>query len=928
MAGDKTLLLKIKGEASSALNALRSVEVSAASVATAVAAAGAAFVALFSAATKMADLGDQARDVERGFNDLAASAGLVGSAFLGDLQTNTDGAISKFDLMKTTTKGLNLGLEQNGISLRQLARDVKTFADASGEDFVQKYDGFIQALATGRTISLQTQGIILDTAAAYDSYGEAIGKNAKDLTEHEKLVAKQIAAAEKLHEIVGNLSQSQRNAGDAAQSLFAAFKDLFTDINIGVSESDELRDALDGIAEIIRSTDWRAFGKEFGDGLSTVVSWLKDINDYIHEVQVGALALSVVFDSNVKTADIQKTIFAELKKQQELEKQIAEDKKDRLAAEQELVDYIKEGERATRKQVEAQEEATKEAAKTREELQSTIRSFEQGQLKKAIEDSIKGLSNENFAELLEKFRKITEEGLLAGMKDALALGGETEQQARELAKAIAQNEADELVDKMADANTKAAEDLEKKTKDAVKGSVDFFQDIFYDAITGSAFDFELTFKKVLAGIAAGAAGNLFPGLGGIGGARGFGQSIGASLVTGAGIGGLFGSAGAAGAPSTPVLFSGAGGGLLTGGLLTAGAGAGVGLFGLKGLQDIQDGKRSIFSGGTLGGLLLGGIGATIGGAFGLGGGLFGGSNPEQDARDAALANLPGSIRLFGGGTTSFNSKDYNVGAGTSASLVGLVNPLAGALSGGDDKLKSDLAGIFSNALSSAKGFNAELLATRGLMNQLGLDGNAVKVALLEAFDPATDSLEELQAQFSTVNQLMADSLPVIGDVEGAFKLLGQSVNDPQSEVEALRILFTELEEAGIDTAEGIGQEFENRLGGDGVAAAQALAAAGISSAEDVKEALSNPDIFLAILSSLGGVKEELLAIADNAEAGANGATEQLSRIAGQADDTRERLRKMNAELAKTDLGSASSWQEAVSQSNGRRISQPLNQKAA
>lgn len=943
---DQDLTLRIKGDASNALSALKKLDISLVGIGVAAAATAAAVTGLTATAARMADLGDQAADVERGFNDLASASGLVGQSFLQDLQTNTDNAVSKLDLMRVTTKGLNLDLEKNGVSLSQLARDVKTFADASGKDFVQTYDGFIQALATGRTISLQTQGIILDTAKAYDDYAESVGKSADQLTENEKLIAKQQAAAAKLHENVQALSGAQENAGDAAQELNAAFSDLFTDLNIGVSESEELRDAFKDLAAVIRDTDWRAIGGIVADGLSIATTAASESakllqglivdfkatfeiisSDPFRELQqqrarldqlkesrdsgvagtgLGSETLSDLLGINDEIEQVEKNIRI-------LQLEINNLADDEVVNLRERIDEVS-GERGGS----GIKGLTDETIKLGEEMRRTAEQFERGQLKKSIEDSIKNLNQTDFNDLKQLLEFETEKGLLAGFKKAVDSGAVTQAYADDLASRMSTAVGDEYTDKMGEAIRKNAEEQEKRMKDALESSVGFFQEVFFDAMQGSAFDFELLFKKVLSGVAAGAAGSLFPAFGAFANPQQFGQSIGTGLIGGAGFSGVTGGA--------------AGAGLVSGGVLTAGAGIGLGFGALQGIQDLQAGETTPFSGGLVGGLINTGL-IFPGALFGAGlGDVFGGKDPEQASREGLLTSIientgireNGFFSLFGGGQAQLDSRAFNVAAGTSADAVALANPLGFALGGGDSKLSSDFAAIFANATSEGENFNATLLNTRALMQQLNLDGNAVKVGLIEAFDQGAISLEELNQMVAQTNVLMSDSLPAIADIDGGFELLADTIDKPKSQVQALAITFAELEEDGKTSADQIAAEFESRLGVDGVRAIEALAAVGIESSADIREALSNPDLFVAILTNLGLVDEELRALGSAAEEGSTETARQLARIGESADESRRRVRELNDELRSTPGSSSSEGPPPVDITpRGRRLSRPL-----
>jgi hypothetical protein len=199
-----------------------------------------------------------------------------------------------------------------------------------------------------------------------------------------------------------------------------------------------------------------------------------------------------------------------------------------------------------------------------------------------------------------------------------------------------------------------------------------------------------------------------------------------------------------------------------GGLLgMAGKGFGI-LGGITGAIDIVSkwGKSSpaqgAMSGAALGaavGSFFPGVGTAIGGALGsLVGGMIGsikvGKHADQKARDSVRAAMVERGFLDANYTMQLaNGGSYNMGldGGPKAELggrrpfevdfnnpltaqtVAWINPIADLLTGGDEKLKTDFAGYFTNAaLTGAKSLDEVAVNVVGMMQQMKISPAALK----------------------------------------------------------------------------------------------------------------------------------------------------------------------------------------------------------
>lgn len=200
---------------------------------------------------------------------------------------------------------------------------------------------------------------------------------------------------------------------------------------------------------------------------------------------------------------------------------------------------------------------------------------------------------------------------------------------------------------------------------------------------------------------------------------------------------------------------------LGGALGVAGKGFGI-LGGITGAFDLVSnwGKSSpaqgAMSGAALGaavGSFFPGVGTAIGGALGaLVGGMMGtikaGKHPDQKARDSVRAamvergflNSDYSMQLANGSTYNMGldggpkaelggRRPYEVDFNNplAAQTVAWINPIADLLTGGDEKLKTDFAGYFSNAaLTGAKSLDDVAVNVVGMMKQMNISPAVLK----------------------------------------------------------------------------------------------------------------------------------------------------------------------------------------------------------
>jgi hypothetical protein len=204
---------------------------------------------------------------------------------------------------------------------------------------------------------------------------------------------------------------------------------------------------------------------------------------------------------------------------------------------------------------------------------------------------------------------------------------------------------------------------------------------------------------------------------------------------------------------------------------------------------VEGGINGATAGAYVGSAILPGIGTVIGGAIGgivgvVGGLVKVGKHPDQKARDSVRAlmreqgiiNDKWQLKLADGsffdigrdGGAKLQNKDgskrpmYNTDASNplTPQVIGLANPLAMILTGGDPKLSSDFAGYFTNAAlsntDSLEGARHNMLA---IFKSFNITPQVVFQSLTQMAQTGRISSQEYQAYVNGFNSLLAHEKP-------------------------------------------------------------------------------------------------------------------------------------------------------------------------
>ena len=525
--------------------------------------------------------GQALNELSGAFSNLYGKSTELGTTGLGTLREALGGLVSDIDALKTANLAAQAGLEPD--QFLEIAKAADALGDAVGKDTVQAFNDLTTAVASGQDRALKKQyGIVIDNTRAEQLYAVQLGTTRENLTETEKLEAKRIALLEAIKLKHEELGDGTDTAGDAAQRLAVAWENAQAQLGLGLINSESLKEALDGLALVINSTDWVSWGQQLGE----IIGWLAQS---VAEISIGFRALgAIISDISGKVSNFGESLSAiadwvpmlegvkrgynligdatnsatnslaeygaELLQNEKTEKKAtttavraADVRSDSLKAlaklqnayerevlggltvEQSAAEAAKENERKKKKAISETASELKQAQKAAEDFNKELLNISEKEISADIEKAVDSLNSADFNRLKEELRRSIVDAYVLAHKDLPNQGA-----VREAAERMADIAAREWEDRFEEAAVKNAEEQTKELKKNLQEAADFWTDVFSDAING---EFELdNLEDALKRAAAGFAGQLTASLvgapEGVTSAQGAGQAL-AQLMIGA-----------------------------------------------------------------------------------------------------------------------------------------------------------------------------------------------------------------------------------------------------------------------------------------------------------------------------------------------------------------------------------------------------------
>lgn len=817
----------------------------------------------------LAQRGQAIEGLNTAFKNLYGSANALGSDGLAKLSAALGETVNNVNILKEANEAALRGMDPK--VFLKIAESADALGRTVGESTTEAFEGLSKALETGNKKMLAHYGITVDVTKSADGMSRAMAQ----------------------------LDANVKKAGDGGASAadsYDRFKSIISntvdEVAKAINKNEDFARAFDTLGDTIKEIDWQPMI----DGISSVTSLMSNLIALIPDFQRGWAVVKDynaqrgeevfgtpkgVSGDNLALFDLSRNIkvsqsAAELDSLREsvyglnlsfegqtkalnLIQDAYEKFIPKVTTASDKVGGFKNPLYDTGK---AAEEAAKKIAKLGEDFEklsrSTASDIKLSGLQRSFEEALKGGNYAGAQDLATQYQGVIHDSIKAELIKTYREAGLELSDAQ--IEAIAGPRSVEAGQQMADS-------LGESLKQAYEESTAFFTDLFYNAMTGAAFDLEDIFKRLAAGFVGSIAGAIFQIPAGITSAQGFGQWAGQQVIGaagsffGGGIGDVAGAAvGASGFGGFGGAIGGAGSAILNPGAFAAGA-SGVYLPGAAGAA--TSGAYGAASFGA--GLAAAGPALLAGAAIAAAPMVFdfvdkkffsGSTDPDRLAR----RDLRGQLQQTGfgenlefsstRGTKSLFDSDYNLDmSGKFANeAAGLANPLAHIFTGGDDKLGSDLAGIFANASKDVGSFNEAIVNTQSIMEKLGINAAQAKDSVTELFLDGKISIGEFSSDLQNLNTLASDNLTGKGSVSDALTIMANNFDNPRTQLKAMQFLFTEFAEIGVNGAHEIGSALVDQLGPDAQSAFDMMAQAGINSADDLKNA--NADMIAFIFSNV------------------------------------------------------------------------------
>lgn len=810
------------------------------------------------------DRGQAVSEVSAAFRSLGGT-----SQELDKLRASTQGLVSDVDLMRASNQALLADLRPEQFEAVAAAAD--KLGDAIGVGTKDALDQLSLSLATGQERALKRYGIIVDSAKAEEVFAASLGKTADQLNEAGKKAAFQEAAVAAISEKITHLADGADTTGDALQRLGSIGSNTFDRFAQAVNENESLAGAIDSLARSIQSINVEQLAKA-ASLLAQIASI--GINGIVSAGQgIGNAAFDLT-DSIFHLTDQSKVDSLNAKIQAE-QARIAKGG-DKLAA------FL--GASPTAKQAEQIAAWTQQRDQI---IQSNNALMAMGQTSDFI---------------LSKFENLSlsiggKEGFVRKLDDFYINSGSKAKKAAEESTDAWKNSFQSLTNIFNDTlgnsaifgeNAGERDFLAERLEEQFRTATDFWADILTPMFEGQAANFEDIFTGAAKNIGIQVGTGLFSGL-----QQEFFPAFSEKLVEIAKAGGL--DKWVANAVSSSGVLS-------LGGIAGVAAGGGLGFLQAGGLQSALHGGSLSF--GEQAALALPTFGASF--LFNPISSMFGGDSAKAKEREARESLID---QIFGGDFGGFNisGSNFNASGKFGGQGTALVNPLAQILSGGEDKLGSDLAGIFENAVTEGDNFNETIVSTLSLMDKLNMTADDAKSQLSELFLDGKISLDEFSVGIDNLNILAQEDLVGPNSVADAIAIVTENLDNPRVALKGLELAFKEMAELGIDSSEEIHSYLTEKFGPQIASAFDDIMSAGLDTWEEIGGAA--PDQLKLIFNELKPLQVQFDDTAESArrlgEADMSSLNDGLKKTLSLARDARKEIDA----LQKAANGAASASQE-------------------
>ena len=247
---------------------------------------------------QLIDFAQKAAKIEsmsRGFNTLSGGVS-KSSIALESLQEATNGTMSQFDLFQQANNAMVLGITRNSSEMAEMFDIAQRLGRVLGRDTKSSVESLVTGIGRQSRLMLDNIGIIVKTDKAYENYAAQLGKGKEQLSDSEKRQAFLNAALDAGREKVARLGEEVPTSQDAFDSFAASMDDL--KVKLGQAVVNSIKPAAEWLTKLAENTnvdDLKSYLRALrnvGIAMGIYVAWLK--RAVIWQVRTGWGALAVV----------------------------------------------------------------------------------------------------------------------------------------------------------------------------------------------------------------------------------------------------------------------------------------------------------------------------------------------------------------------------------------------------------------------------------------------------------------------------------------------------------------------------------------------------------------------------------------------------------------------------------------------------------
>ncbi len=159
------------------------------------------------------------------FEGITEAAGTTSEAVLEDFKTFSAGMITNADAMSSFNTAAQLVGKQFALELPEAMGYLSKVSAATGQDMGFMLDSLVKGVGRLSPMILDNLGIQVDLTAAYEAYGQEIGKTAGELTKAEQ----QTALMNQVMQLLAENTAAMPEVAGTAAAAFGAFQTTLQD---------------------------------------------------------------------------------------------------------------------------------------------------------------------------------------------------------------------------------------------------------------------------------------------------------------------------------------------------------------------------------------------------------------------------------------------------------------------------------------------------------------------------------------------------------------------------------------------------------------------------------------------------------------------------------------------------------------------------